>query len=66
MPLDTELGAYVTTTDKYDRPLINKLDLKGEDLREFLLNLWETTNTLRRAVNERTAGTHPKTEFVAP
>jgi hypothetical protein len=49
-------GAFIETTDVYDVDVIRSLDIKGEEFKEFLVRLRQSTNNIAVAVNFRDAG----------
>ncbi len=57
-------GAYINTTTSQDMQLLQTVDLKSEDFRSLLMNLYETIGTLEKSINQRSAGNYPLEEFV--
>jgi hypothetical protein len=64
MPDDIDFGAFLPTTDIFDRTLIDDMDLNSEDFKDFLVRLYQTTNNISTMVNIKTSGYHVETEFV--
>ena len=64
MALDTEFGAFLPTTDVFDRSAIQALDVNSPEFKDFLVRLYQTTNNIANAVNIRDAGYYPLTEFI--
>ena len=63
MANDNEYGAFLPTTDSFDRSMIGDIDASNS-LKDFLVRLYQTTNNIALAVNVRTAGFHVEEEFV--
>jgi len=61
--LDREYGAFLPTTDTFDRSIIDSLEAK-EDLKEFLVKLYQTTNNIALIVNIKETGYYVEQEFV--
>ena len=64
MSVDTEFGAFLPTTDVFDRSAIQALDVNSPEFKDFLVRLYQTTNNIANAVNIRDAGYYPLTEFI--
>lgn len=61
--LDREYGAFLPTTDTFDRAIIDNLKIQ-EDLKEFLVMLYQTTNNIALMVNIKESGYYVEEEFV--
>lgn len=64
MAFDTEFGAYIPTTDVFDRANLDAIEKIDPDLKDFLIRLSEATNNIRIGVNLRDAGRYTEEEFV--
>ena len=64
MGVDTDAGAFLPTTDIFDRSLIETIDLDSQEFRDFLVRLYQTTNNIAQMVNIKTSGFYVETEFV--
>jgi len=64
MALDNEFGAFLPTTDVFDRSAIQALNVNSPEFKDFLVRLYQTTNNIANAVNIRDAGYYPLTEFI--
>jgi len=64
MANDTEFGAFLPTTDAYDRSLVEALDVNSPEFKDFIVRLYQTTNNIALAVNIRDAGYYTENEFI--
>lgn len=64
MPFENEQGIFLPTTDIFDRPIIDSLDVKSEDFKDFLVRLYQSTNNIANIVNIKDSGYYVETEFV--
>jgi len=64
MGVGTEVGAFLPTTDVFDRGIIDSIDVNSEDFKDFIVRLYQTTNNIANAVNIRDAGYYVESEFV--
>jgi len=64
MATDTEYGFNLPTTDTFDRSLVDAIDIKSPDFKDFLVKLYQTTNNISEAVNIRDVGYYVRTEIL--
>lgn len=64
MAYESDLGAFLPTTTIFDRPLIESLDVNSQEFKDFLIQLYQTTNNAAQAINEKDTGFYVDTEFV--
>lgn len=64
MALDTEAGIFLPITDKYDRTLLDSIDVQSDDFKDFLVQLSQRTNNIALVTNIKVSGQHYETEFV--
>lgn len=64
MPYENEQGAFLPTTDIFDRPLIDEIDINSQEFKDFLVRLYQTTNNIANVVNIKDSGFYVETEFV--
>lgn len=64
MPYENEQGAFLPTTDIFDRSVIDAININSQEFKDFLVRLYQTTNNIANAVNIRDAGYYVETEFV--
>lgn len=64
MAVDTDTGAFLPTTDVFDRTLVDAMDLDSPEFKDFLVRLYQTTNNIALAVNIKDTGYYVDTEFV--
>lgn len=64
MATDSEYGAFLPTTDVFDRSIIESIDVNSPEFKDFLVRLYQTTNNIANAVNIRDAGYYIQDEFV--
>lgn len=64
MAVDQEQGAFLPTTDVFDRSVIDTIDINSPEFKDFLVRLYQTTNNIANAVNIRDAGYYIQDEFV--
>lgn len=64
MAVATDRGAFLPTTDIFDRSLINAMDVNSQEFKDFLVRLYQTTNNIALSVNIRDAGYYVQSEFV--
>lgn len=61
---ETELGAFIPTTDVYDVDTIYDMDVNSSDFKDFLVRLRQSINNVAMVLNIKDTGYYPKTEFV--
>lgn len=64
MALDTEMGAFLPTTDIFDRAAIDSMDVNSPEFKDFLVRLYQATNNIALMVNIKDSGFYVRTEFV--
>lgn len=61
---ETELGAFIPTTDIYDVDNIYDLDVKSQEFKDFLVRIRQNINNVAMLLNIKDTGYYPTTEFV--
>jgi hypothetical protein len=61
---ESELGAFIATTDVYDVDTIYDMDVNSSDFKDFLVRLRQSINNVSLLLNIKDTGYYPKTEFV--
>jgi hypothetical protein len=64
MAQDQLRGAFLPTTDIFDRAAIDSLDVNSPEFKDFLVRLYQATNNIALSVNIRDAGYYDTQEFV--
>lgn len=64
MATDQEFGAFLPTTDVFDRSTIEAIDIKSPLFKDFLVRLYQTTNNIANITNIKDSGYYVETEFV--
>ena len=64
MPVNTEVGAFLPTTGVFDRSIIDAIDIKSPEFKDFLVRLYQRTNEIALSVNIRDAGFYVEEEFI--
>jgi len=61
---ETELGAFIPTTDVYDIDTIYAMDVNSSDFKDFLVRLRQSINNVALLLNIKDTGYYPQTEFI--
>lgn len=64
MPKNSEMGAFLPTTDVFDRSTIAAMDVQSPEFKDFLVRLYQRTNEIALAINIRDAGFYVEEEFI--
>ena len=57
-------GLFLTTTDTFDRSIIDNIDINSPNFRDFLIRLYQLTNKIAIVTNKKDTGIYKETEFV--
>lgn len=64
MATDKEIGAFLPTTDVFDRSTIDAININSPEFKDFLVRLYQTTNNISIMVNIKDTGYYDTQEFV--
>lgn len=64
MANDSRMGAFIPLTRPWEIGELEKTDVKSKEFKDLLNRLHRFVNQIALAVNDRTAGFYPLTEFV--